>query len=136
MWPGVCFVHQHRHDCPLFFLPSYLAISRHSPASVAISRIEKAWLREASSEDENSRCSRSATRELGCANIKPEQLDVVEAFVKGRDVFAVLPNGYGKSLCGKSLCLGCLPLVFDKQLGKEGGNKSRRTEMPRPSVHA
>ena len=36
---------------------------------------------------------------------KPEQLDVVEAFVKGRDVFAVLPTGYGKSLCGKSLCL-------------------------------
>ena len=51
------------------------------------------------SEDKNSRCSRSAARELGYANIKPEQLDVVEAFVKGRDVFAVLPTGYGKSLC-------------------------------------
>ena len=76
------------------------------------------------------RCSRSAARELGYANIKPEQLDVVEAFVKGRDVFALLPTGYGKSLC-----LGYLPLVFDKQLGKEGEDKSRRTKMPRPSVH-
>ena len=45
-------------------------------------------------------------------------------------VFAVLPTGYGKSLC-----LGCLPLVFDKQLGKEGEDKSRHTKMPRPSVH-
>ena len=26
-----------------------------------------------------------------------------------------------------------LPLVFDKQLGKEGEDKSRRTKMPRPS---
>ena len=43
--------------------------------------------------------ARSAARELGYANLKPEQLDVVEAFVKGRDVFSVLPTGYGKSLC-------------------------------------
>ena len=42
-------------------------------------------------------------REFGYANLKPELLDVVEAFVKGRDVFAVLPTGYGKSLCFGSL---------------------------------
>ena len=35
-------------------------------------------------------------RELGYANLKPEQLDVVEAFVKEHDVFAVLSTGYGK----------------------------------------
>ena len=33
---------------------------------------------------------------LGYAQIKPEQMEV---FVLGRDVFATLPAGYGKSLC-------------------------------------
>ena len=54
----------------------------------------------------------SAAREQGYAGLKSEQLKVVETFVKGRDVFAVLPTGYGKSLC-----YGCLPIVFDKLLG-------------------
>ena len=47
--------------------------------------------------------ARSAAKELGYSNLKPERLEVVETFVKGRDVFAVLPTGYGKSLsraCG------------------------------------
>ena len=63
--------------------------------------------------------ARSAVRELGYANLKLEQLDVVEAFVKGCDVFAVLQTGYGKSLC-----FGCLPLVFDKLLGRKGKTKA------------
>ena len=36
-------------------------------------------------------------------------MKVVEAYVQGRNVFAVLPTGYGKSLC-----YGCLPIVFNK----------------------
>ena len=31
--------------------------------------------------------------------IKKEQLDVVVQFLQGRDVFAILPTGFGKSLC-------------------------------------
>ena len=58
---------------------------------------------------------RSAARELGYTDLKQEQLRVVEAFV-GLDVFAVLPTGYGKSLC-----YACLPIVFDKLLATEGG---------------
>ena len=50
--------------------------------------------------------AQTAANELGYRQLKPEQADVIEAFVKGRDVFAVLPTGYGKSLC-----YGCLPLV-------------------------
>ena len=30
--------------------------------------------------------------------VKPEQREVVNAFVRGNDVFASLPTGYGKSL--------------------------------------
>ncbi len=42
--------------------------------------------------------ARSAAKKLGCHNLKLEQLAVIETFVKGCDVFAVLPMGYGKSL--------------------------------------
>ena len=42
--------------------------------------------------------ARSVARELGYPDLKPEQLKVVETFVKGRDMFTVLPTGYGKSL--------------------------------------
>ena len=53
--------------------------------------------------------TRSAVRELGYQDVKPEQMKVVEAYVQGRGMFAVLPTGYGKSLC-----YGCLPIVFNK----------------------
>ena len=49
-------------------------------------------------------------KELGFRQLKPEQ---AEAFVKGRDVFPVLPTGYGKSLC-----YSCLLLVFDRLHGE------------------
>ena len=42
--------------------------------------------------------ARSAPKELSYPDLKLEQLEVVETFVKGRDMFAVLPTGYGKRL--------------------------------------
>ena len=38
-------------------------------------------------------------RELGYSGLKEMQLRVIVEFVSGRNVFAVLPTGYGKSLC-------------------------------------
>ena len=49
-----------------------------------------------------------AIRTLGYTALRSEQLQAVERFVSGRDVLVSLPTG-----CGKSLCYGCLPLVFD-----------------------
>lgn len=52
----------------------------------------------------------SAARKLGYPlGLKEEQLQVVVAFLLGRDVFAVLPTGFGKSLC-----YACLPYAFQE----------------------
>lgn len=61
--------------------------------------------------------AKAAARVLGYIQMKSEQLQVVESFVKGNDVFGVLPTGFGKSLC-----YACLPLVFDKLLQKPHGS--------------
>ena len=61
-------------------------------------------------------CITEAAKELGYLVMKPEQLDVAVAFIEGRDVFAILPTGFGKSLC-----YACLPVAFDKILKKERG---------------
>ena len=45
----------------------------------------------------------SAAKALGF-DIKQEQLEVVVKFAMGRDVFAVLPTGFGKTLCSNA-CL-------------------------------
>ena len=50
-------------------------------------------------------------------DVKPEQMKVVEAYVQGCDGFAVLPTGYGKSLCYR-----CLPIVFNKLTEGHEGN--------------
>ena len=50
----------------------------------------------------------SASAALGYASLKDKQKVVITQFVSGRDVFAALPTGYGKSLC-----YGCMPRVYD-----------------------
>ena len=50
----------------------------------------------------------AAAKELGYDKLKELQLRVVIGFCQGRDLFAVLPTGYGKSLC-----YGCLPWIYD-----------------------
>ena len=47
--------------------------------------------------------------------MKPAQLQVVSGIVFGRDVYAVLPTGFGKSLC-----YACPPTVFGLVLPVEG----------------
>ena len=42
-------------------------------------------------------CVTDAGKELGYPKMKPEQLEVAATFIEGRDVFAVLPTGFGKS---------------------------------------
>ena len=46
--------------------------------------------------------------EFGYPAVNPEQFEAVKEFVKGKDVFVSTPTG-----SGKTLCYGCLPLVFD-----------------------
>ena len=53
-----------------------------------------------------------ASREIFINFLKPKQLEAIEAFVAGRDLFASLPTGYGKSVI-----YAILPLLFDKFQG-------------------
>ncbi len=62
-------------------------------------RLEVSVVREAA--------NRSAVRLGYSLGLKKEQMEVVVAFMTGNDVFAVLPTGFGKSLC-----YACLPLAF------------------------
>ena len=70
-----------------------------------------AWRDEAAIE----RAVISASAELGYSLLKEKQKVVITQFVSGRDVFAALPTGYGKSLC-----YGCLPRVFDDLRSSHG----------------
>ena len=46
------------------------------------------------SDDAVREVAESTVREFEYAHMKSEQLRVVEAFVQGSDVFAILPTGY------------------------------------------
>ena len=65
-------------------------------------------------------CVIKASEELGYPSMKMEQLDVAIAFVEGRDVFAILPTGFGKSLRH-----ACLPASFDRMLEQDQGYSSQ-----------
>ena len=58
----------------------------------------------------------AASTTMDYERMKSEQLQIVESFVTGHDVFGVLPTGYGKSRC-----YACLPSVFDCLLQKPNG---------------
>lgn len=48
---------------------------------------------------------------VGFSNLKPKQVDAIDAFLKGHDVFVSLPTGYGKSLISAML-LSLFDLVY------------------------
>ena len=56
-----------------------------------------------------------AIQHLDYSTMEPKQLQVVSGIVSGRDVFAVLPTGFSKSLC-----YVCLSTVFVLVLLVEG----------------
>lgn len=53
-----------------------------------------------------------ATVNLGLQQLRPKQREALEAFVSGKDVFVLLPTGYGKSII-----YAILPRVYDKIRG-------------------
>uniref|UniRef100_A0A1X7U5W1 DNA 3'-5' helicase n=1 Tax=Amphimedon queenslandica TaxID=400682 RepID=A0A1X7U5W1_AMPQE len=56
---------------------------------------------------------------LGYISLKSEQQYIITEFLKGKDVFAVLPTGYGKTACST-----CLPSAFDKYEERTVENKA------------
>ena len=62
----------------------------------------------ASAADPCERAACKAAEALGFSTLKEEQMRVIAAVLRGRDVFAVLPTGFGKTLC-----YAVLPAAFD-----------------------
>ena len=53
-------------------------------------------------------CAQYSCRIIGYTALKEQRL-VISEFMSDRDVFAVLPTRYGKSMC-----FACLPKAYDK----------------------
>ena len=53
-------------------------------------------------------------RLMGYNNLKSEQEQIINGILLKRDVFGILPTGFGKSLCYASL-----PIIYDKIHQKE-----------------
>ena len=54
-----------------------------------------------------------AAEQLRYAPLKEEQQQCITDFVRGKDIFIVLPTGFGKTVC-----YACLPKAFDLYLSK------------------
>ena len=52
---------------------------------------------------------------MGYREVKPKQRDMIVNQMSGKDVFAVLSTGYGKSFC-----FMCLPRLYDGLLETTG----------------
>lgn len=61
------------------------------------------------SDSEVESVATKAVQDLGYEALKAEQLQIVAGVLRGRDVFGVLPTGFGKTLC-----FSCLPYIYDK----------------------
>ena len=83
----------------LYFVSPQVALEDQTTYAMASSCFTVAFMTKAAI---------SAAKALGF-DIKQEQLEVVVKFAMGRDVFAVLPTGFGKTLCYQ-----CLPGVFNQ----------------------
>ena len=59
-------------------------------------------------QDDTKAACEQAAASLGYSQLKPQQLEAMTEFVSGKDVFVVLPTGFGKSLIYASM-----PLAFD-----------------------
>lgn len=56
-------------------------------------------LRLEEGEDPTAKLQEAAEKLFGISELQPKQLEVMKGIVEGRDVLAVLPTGFGKSLC-------------------------------------
>ena len=50
----------------------------------------------------------NVARKIGYNELKDLQMEVILAFVSGNNAFAILPTGFGKTLC-----YACLPGLFN-----------------------